>query len=169
MRILFFRHINFEIQSTFVTVREVFVGKSFALFSKLYVHFKKNKPWGITIQELLDHKIGSLGHHLGCFLLQHKFNPQPKCEDHDVFHVLTTYSTDTADEIAMQFYLHGNGKRSPFLNLALACGLLFYMDKYSLFFTAHHKGSQALPIYLVDYSKILDMPLQEFREKFKLT
>ena len=58
MRILFFRHINFEIQSTFVTVREVFVGKSFALFSKLYVRKLIRGRVMETVIFGMIHKIG---------------------------------------------------------------------------------------------------------------
>ena len=94
---------------------------------------KQGTPWNLSTRQLLDFPEDSLGFHLGCFLLQHNFEPQPKCEDHDIFHVLTGYKTDTAQEIALQFFLYGNGKRSPFLSLAMGAGYLLYPDQYATF------------------------------------
>ncbi len=40
--------------------------------------FKKNKPWAIGKSDLLQHKSGTLGFHLGCFLIKYHFEIQPK-------------------------------------------------------------------------------------------
>lgn len=156
----------FEIQSTLIIVRELFVGASFDLSSRLYVLFKRNKPWNITRSQLLQLPTPSLGFHLGCFLLKHNYEPQPHCENHDIFHVLTGYKTDTAQEIALQFFLYGNGKRSPFLLLALIAGLLLYPDAYSLFKGAYHKGFQAKRLYDLDYKALLETSFIQLKNQY---
>ncbi|WP_124980075.1 hypothetical protein [Nonlabens xiamenensis] len=158
----FFLSLYFEIQSTFILLREVFVTHSFSLSSKIYVFFKSGPSWKLHTRQLLTYPPKSLGYHLGCFLLQHKFEPQPKCEDHDIFHVITGYGVTTADEIAMQYWLWGNGKRSPFVLLAMAVGLVLYPEKYQSFKTAYIKGRLSRPIHQLDFKRHLSSPMDLF-------
>lgn len=157
-----FLSIYFEFQSTLQTVREVLIGCSFDLSSKFYVLFKTGTSWQVTTSSLLSYPNNTLGFHLGCFLLQHKFEPQPRCEDHDIFHLLTGYSIDTSSEIAMQFWLWGNGKRSFFVVLAMLAGLAFYPDKYGCFKKAFRQGEQSSPIHHIDYKQYLYSPISRF-------
>ncbi|AGC75443.1 hypothetical protein LX97_00139 [Nonlabens dokdonensis] len=159
----FFLPIYFEIQSTLKTLREVFVYHSFELASKIYVKFKTGPSWQVNTQQLLSYPTESLGYHLGCFLLQHKFEPQPRCEDHDVFHVLTDYKIDTAQEIAMQYWLWGNGKRSPFVLLAMLVGVIFYIDQYILFIEAFSSGYNSTGIHHLDFKQHLYSPISIFK------
>lgn len=159
----FFLSFYFEIQSTLKTIREVFVFHSFATVSKLYVKFKTGACWNVHTRELLSYPEESLGYHLGCFLLQHKFEPQPLCEDHDIFHVLTGYKIDTAQEIAMQYWLWGNGKRSPFVILAMLVGIVLYIDKYELFADAFFNGKNSQAIHDLDFKQYLYSPISLFQ------
>lgn len=163
----FFLSIYFEIQSTLKYIREILVGLGFEISSKIYVGFKTGAPWHIHTKQLLSYPQETLGHHLGCFLLQNKFEPQPRCEDHDVFHVLTGYKIDTAQEIAMQFWLWGNGKRSPFVALAMLVGVLFYLDKYDAFTRAYLKGQQSYTIHNIDFKQHLSSPISLFKTTSK--
>ena len=159
----FFLSTYFEIQSTLKTIREVFVYHSFELASNIYVKFKTGPSWQVNTQQLLSYPSESLGYHLGCFLIQHKFEPQPRCEDHDVFHVLTDYKIDTAQEIAMQYWLWGNGKRSPFVLLAMLVGVILYVDQYILFIEAFSSGHNSAPIYHLDFKQYLYSPISIFK------
>lgn len=158
----FFLYFYFEIQSTLKCIRELLVGLGFSISSKVYVQFKTGYSWQINTRALLNYPEESLGYHLGCFLLQHKFEPQPRCEDHDVFHVLTGYKIDTAQEIAMQFWLWGNGKRSPFVALAMLVGMVLYLDKYDAFTRAYLKGQQSRKIHNIDFKQHLSSPISLF-------
>ncbi len=158
----FFLSFYFEIQSTLKYLREIFVAHSFEVISRLYVRFKTAPAWEVTTRQLLGYPPDSLGYHLGCFLLQHRFEPQPRCENHDVFHVLTGYKIDTTQEIAMQFWLFGNGKRSPFVLLAMLVGLVLYVDGYHAFAKAYSTGKQAYKIHDIDFKKVLATPLSRF-------
>ncbi len=159
----FFLSFYFEIQSTLIYIREVFVAHSFEIASRAYVAFKKGPSWNVNTQQLLSYPISSLGYHLGCFLLKHSFEPQPRCENHDVFHVITEYKIDTAQEIAMQFWLYGNGKRSPFVLLAMFVGAMLYMDGYSAFAKAYSSGKQAVPVHAIDFMQHLASPISQFK------
>ncbi len=131
--------------------------------------FKKNPSWNISIKTLIRYPKESLGFHLGCFLLQHDFSPQPKLENHDVFHVLTNTGISVPEEIAMQYYLLGNGKRSTYLCLVILLGTLLYPDKIKLFKKAYQKGRIAHPFYQLDYKKLLFQPIVTLQTTFLIS
>jgi ubiquinone biosynthesis protein Coq4 len=159
----FFLSIHFEIQSTLKSLREVFVSHAFKTASILYVHFKKGIEWNVNTRELLSYPKESLGFHYASFLVAHHLNPQPKCEDHDIFHVLTGFKTETSEEIAMQYWLYGNGKRSPFVNLAMLAGAILYFDKHKLFKESFINGKSSMPMHHLDFKQHLSSPLSLFK------
>ncbi len=115
--------------------------------SPLHLWFNPNrKAWGLSSDDMLRFKTGSLGQALGLFYKKEKFEPIPKAERHDVFHVLLGYSTNVIDEAAMQFFLWGNGKASFFtVGTCLMTSILF-PNKIIVFITAFQKGRNAVPI-----------------------
>lgn len=158
-----FLSIYFEIQSTLKYIREIFVIHSFDLASAMYMRFKTGPAWNVNTRTLLTYPAHSLGYHLGCFLIKHRFEPQPRCENHDVFHVITNYNIDTKQEIAMQFWLFGNGKRSLFVFLAILVGVLLYVDGYHAFAKAYTTGKNAKRIHDLDFKQLLASPLAGFK------
>lgn len=94
-------------------MRELLIEKLYELTKKPYQKmFKKQKAWDIDIPKLIVMPSESLGFQLGCFLLKYNFEIQPKLEDHDIIHVLTNTGISVIDEIGMQYYLFGNGKKA---------------------------------------------------------
>jgi len=71
-----------------------------------------DKNWGLSTAELLEYPDGSLGKALGDFLQEHHVDILKGAEYHDIQHVLLGYSISFKDEVALQFFLHGNGKKS---------------------------------------------------------
>ncbi|MGB4776336.1 MAG: hypothetical protein WBP45_14265 [Daejeonella sp.] len=146
------------------------------IFEKLYEFskvpyqkfFKKNQPWNISKQELLLFPEGTLGFHLGCFLSAHDFELEDKLEDHDVFHVLTNTGVTVHEEIGMQCYFLGNGKRSIYLFTVLSLGVLFYPSKISYFIKQYKRGKKADPFHGLDYLTKLLIPLKTLRERFSI-
>lgn len=130
--------------------------------------FKKNKPWNITIPVLLDYPSLSLGHQLGLFLQENGLEIQPQLEDHDVFHVLTRSGLMVKNEIELQFYLLGNGKRSLFLFIVIATGLFFYPLSYKCFREQYQKGKKAHTFYNLDFEKLLSIPLLQLQFTFNI-
>lgn len=131
--------------------------------------FKKERPWDISAKELIQYPETSLGFHLGCFLLRHDFNPEPQLENHDVFHVLTQLGISVPQEIAMQFYLLGNGKRSIYLFLVLILGLTLFIDYITLFQKAFLLGRKAHSFHHLAFKSLLLEPLIELQQTFNIT
>lgn len=147
-------------------MRAIFLEKLYQWSLKPYQAFKKNTPWGLQLEDLLQYPKNSLGYHLGRFMLQHDFDLQEKLERHDVFHVLTGTGISVPEEISMQFYLMGNGKRSGYLISVMVLGSLLYPDKLGMFLTTYRRGKAALPFYQLDFLKLLDQPLLRIKETF---
>ncbi|MFT5751063.1 MAG: ubiquinone biosynthesis protein Coq4 [Flavobacteriales bacterium] len=131
--------------------------------------FKDEAPWDLSLKELLSFPSDSLGYHLGCFLLRNHFTPEPQLEDHDVFHVLTQTGISVPEEIAMQFYLPGNGKRSAYLFTVLCIGTLLFPDEVPRFINSYQKGRKAHRFYNLNFLKLLPIPLQQLQQTFKIT
>ncbi len=150
-------------------MRDLFIEKLYDMSKKPYQKFfKKNEPWKITKEELLRLPYETLGFHLGSFLTRHGFEMQSKLEDHDVFHVLTKTGVTVPEEIGMQYFLYGNGKRSLYLYMVMATGTLFYPDQLRYFKEQYKRGQNALSIHSLDYSKMLSIPLTTIRNTFKI-
>ncbi|QLG46157.1 hypothetical protein [Costertonia aggregata] len=130
--------------------------------------WKKNNAWNVSLNELVKYPNESLGFHLGAFLLKHSFEIQPKLESHDVFHVLTRTGISVPEEIGMQYYLLGNGKRSLYLFLVILLGTLLYPDHCTLFVRSFKKGKKAYGFHQLDFSKMLHIPLRKIRSAFKI-
>ncbi len=130
---------------------------------------KQASAWNIPLKELLQYPASSLGFHLGCFLVKHHFEIQPKLEDHDVFHVLTGTGISVPEEVSMQYYLLGNGKRSLYLFSVILIGTLLYPDYLGLFLKAYQKGRRALKFYHLNYKKLLHQPLQRLQNIFLIS
>jgi len=131
-----------------------------------YQSFKSNTAWNIKIEELLQYSKDSLGYNLGYFLLQNNFDIQDKLENHDVFHVLTNTGITVPEEISMQYYLFGNGKRSIYLFTVIAIGGLLFPDYYKLFLSKYNRGKAALPFHQLNFLKLLNQPLQRIKDTF---
>ncbi|RZS91904.1 ubiquinone biosynthesis protein COQ4 [Aquimarina brevivitae] len=146
----------------------VFIIESLYELGKMpYQRLCKHKtPWDISIAQLLQYPKTSLGFHLGSFLLQHNFESQPQLEDHDVFHVLTNIGITVKEEIAMQYYLLGNGKRSLFMIGTLFIGTFFYPVQWKFFRQAYQKGKKALPFYHLPYKKLLNINITKLQSTF---
>lgn len=71
-----------------------------------------DKNWGLSTAELLKYSEGSLGKALGDFLKLHEVEILTGAEYHDIHHILFDFSISFKDEVALQFFLHGNGKKS---------------------------------------------------------
>ncbi|AWH74196.1 hypothetical protein DCS32_08480 [Dokdonia sp. Dokd-P16] len=130
--------------------------------------FKKEAAWNISVRELLAYRPQTLGYHLGCFLLRHQFTPEPQLEDHDVFHVLTDTNNSVPDEIAMQWLLLGNAKRSLYLFIALIIGSTLFIDHYKSFIKAFQKGKTAHRFYNLNYLQLLTLPLTDLQHTLKI-
>ncbi|TMM57996.1 hypothetical protein FEE95_00790 [Maribacter algarum] len=131
-----------------------------------YQSFKKNKAWDLGIEDLLQYPKGTLGYQMGYFLLSNNFDLQDKLESHDVFHVLTRTGITVPEEISMQFYLLGNGKRSAYLFSVIFLGGLLFPDYFKMFRSKYRLGKASLPFHQLNFKKLLDQPLERIKDTF---
>ncbi|WP_264537137.1 hypothetical protein [Flavobacterium sp. N1736] len=150
-------------------MRDYIVEKMYDVSRKPYQkYFKKSTPWEIDKDELLQYPKDSLGFGLGQFLNKNHFDMQPKLEDHDIIHVLTNTGISVAEEIGMQYYLLGNGKKSLYLYVVIISGTPFYISQIRYFFQQYKKGKRALPFHYLDFSKMLSIPVQSIQKTFNI-
>ncbi|MFH6994027.1 hypothetical protein [Flavobacterium sp. FlaQc-48] len=150
-------------------MKDIFIEKMYEWTRKPYQkYFKKNAPWKIDQTQLCQYPKDSLGFGLGTFLDKNHFDIQPKLEDHDIIHVLTNTGVSVVEEIGMQYYLLGNGKKSMYLFLVILSGTPFYPKRFRYFLQQYKRGKQALPFYYLDFSKMLFMPIQSIQQTFKI-
>lgn len=150
-------------------MRDLLIEKMYEITKKPYQKFfKKGTPWNITPSELIQYNQDSLGFHLGCFLLKYNFQMQPKLEDHDVIHVLTNTSVSVPDEIAMQFFLLGNGKKSAYLFMVITIGTIFYPNQIKQFIKNYNRGKSAHRIHDLDFQKMLVIPIKTIQSTFNI-
>ena len=150
-------------------MRDLFIEKMYEISKKPYQKFfKKGNAWDINVNQLIQLPSDSLGFHLGCFLLKYNFEIQPKLEDHDIIHVLTNTGISVVEEIGMQYYLLGNGKRSLYLIMVIASGTFFYPTRFSYFKQQYQRGKAAHEFYGLDFLNMLSVPLSNIQQTFNI-
>ncbi|WP_264551314.1 ubiquinone biosynthesis protein COQ4 [Flavobacterium sp. N2038] len=150
-------------------MRDFLIEKLYESSKKPYQkYFKKNEPWNIPKPKLMDYPENSLGFGLGNFLYKNHFDIQEKLEDHDVIHVLTNTGVSVYEEIGMQYYLLGNGKKSLYLFMVILSGTIFYPKRMYYFIQQFKRGKKALPFHYLDFSKMLFMPVQSIQKTFNI-
>lgn len=150
-------------------MKDKFIEKMYEWSKKPYQRFFKNKTaWKIHKQDLHTYPEETLGFHLGQFLQKNNFEIQPKLEDHDIIHVLTSTGVSVREEIGMQYYLMGNGKKSLYLYIVITVGTLFYPMHIKYFFKEFHKGKTAHHFYSLDFSKMLLIPIKTIQQTFNI-
>ena len=150
-------------------MKDLILEKMYEFTSKYYIrYFRKNNPWKITAKELILYPHESLGFHLCCFHLKHKLEMKPNLEEHDIIHVLTNTGISVADEVALQYYLLGNGKRSPYMFLALMTGTVFYPAHLKTFLSHYKRGRNAHLFHDLAFEKMLHIPIKNIQSSFNI-
>ncbi|HKX86677.1 MAG TPA: hypothetical protein VJL37_08385 [Flavobacterium sp.] len=150
-------------------MKDKIIETMYEMSKKPYQKFlKHNQPWNITKEELVSYPELSLGNDLGRFLTSNQFDIQEKLEDHDIIHVLTNTGITVVDEISMQYYLLGNGKRSLYLYMVILTGTVFYPMLFNRFMKAYKKGKRAHKFYYLDFLKLLHVPTDTLRQIFNI-
>lgn len=150
-------------------MKDKIIEKMYEMSKKPYQKFiKHNQPWNITKEQLISSVENSLGYDLGHFLLSNQFDIQEKLEDHDVIHVLTNTGITVVDEISMQYFLFGNGKRSLYLFMVILAGTFFYPTYYNHFIEEYKRGKNAHQFYHLNFLKLLHFPTDTLRQTFNI-
>ena len=128
--------------------------------------FKHNKTtWAIKYDDLAKMNSNTLGYELYQFLKMNQIQLLTQFETHDIFHIITGYTIHPVDEIRMQYFLLGNGKRSLFLIGTICLGTILLPEYFLSYHRAFQKGSNVLPIYNWQFEHLLN---EDFFEMKKL-
>ncbi len=150
-------------------MRSTLIIFSYRISQPIYRRLYKHRPaWQVDLSNATQYPEHSLGQVLADFLKQNNYELMKQFEDHDVSHVLTQIPTSIMGEIEMQYYLFGNGKRSPYLWLVILTGLLLYPLHCKRFWRACQQGQQAHPFYREDFLRLLHCPISELRRCFNI-
>lgn len=124
----------------------------------------KDRNWNISTAQLLQFPAGSLGKTLGEFLAKDGLEPLPGAEYHDAQHVLLDYSVSFKDEVALQFFLHGNGKRSIASVSTMIGAWCILPTQWSYLRTAYERGKQAADISTLNLKAMLSYDLEHTKK-----
>ena len=130
--------------------------------------FKNNQEWHIKKEDFLLFPHETIGYQLGQFLVTNNLEVQPNLEEHDVFHTLTNIGVTVKNEIELQYFLFGNGKKSLFLLIVIVTGFLFYPTDFFYFKTFYDKGKKAHKLYHLPFKKLLNTSLTEFQKTYNI-
>jgi ubiquinone biosynthesis protein Coq4 len=136
------------------------LGNVIPIHAKIYY---KRPSWNLSANELKQYPENTLGNKLGNFLIQEKLEPVPKVERHDAYHILLDFDTTLKDEAAMQFFLIGNGKISPF-TLGTAFFTSFFMpERLKFFYQEFKRGSKAKSIAKWNFKALLNENFEDLK------
>jgi len=144
--------------------RKKIVAFLFEITQGIYTkYFKNNKPWNLTKKELLLYAKSSFGYKLGLFLDQNGFDLIPKAERHDAYHVITGYTSNEEDEIALQYLCFGNGKRSLYLFGVIILGSIILPDYYRYYLKSYQLGKNLNRFYDLDFKGLLNTDFETLK------
>lgn len=123
----------------------------------------KDRNWNISTAELLRFPENSLGRALGDFLAKDGLEPLPGAEYHDAQHVLLDYSVSFKDEVALQFFLHGNGKKSIASISTMIGAWCILPTQWKYLRTAYKRGKQAADISALNLKGMLGQDLEQIK------
>jgi len=120
----------------------------------------------ITMDELIGYPKDSLGFHLGRFLFNNSYEADPQPELTDIHRVLITKEVSNKEEIAMHYYLFGNGDLALKTLFIIGTGTLLYPQHIKYFYGRYRDGKNALRFYDLDHFRMLYLPLQRIKDTF---
>jgi hypothetical protein len=126
---------------------------------------KRNKPaWGHSMDSLGRFQEGTLGKDMYYFLQHHALHLMPKCEDHDVFHVLFECQPCVEEEVRLQMILWGNGRKTAYTLLSVAIGWVLYPEHHAVFKAGYALGKRCRSITRWNFQYLLAENTQELRQ-----
>ena len=131
---------------------------------------KKQMAWTTSRTQLRQYEEGSLGKDLAIFLTINQFELEAKFEKHDIYHVLTDYTTTVVGEICLSIFLIANGKRSIYTRGVAFVGSIAMIEHFKLFKAAYLRGKYAHSIAKWQFEHLLkentnDLKKQIFKQK----
>ena len=128
--------------------------------------FIYGKKAPVTMDELIGYPKDTLGFHLGAFLFNNSHDADPQPEMTDIYRVLITQEVSDTEEIAMHYYLFGNGDMALKNLFIMATGAVLFPHRIMYFYQKYRDGRNALRFYDLDHFRMLHLPLNRIKETF---
>lgn len=123
----------------------------------------KKESWNISTQQLLNFPDASIGRALGEFLQKQQVEPLSKAEFHDVQHVLFGFSISFVDEVALQFFLRGNGIKT-IASVTTTIGAWFILPFHWQYLkSSYQRGKQYKSVSIINTKIILQQNLHQVK------
>ena len=126
----------------------------------------RRKRTALIMGELIAFPKDSMGFHLGCLLFNNSYEQDPVPEIEDVYRLLISHEVSNKEEVAMHYYLFGNGDVSLKTLLVVASGAMFMPHYLSYFRNRYRGGRQALRFYDLDHFRMLHLPIKRIKVTF---
>lgn len=128
---------------------------------------QKAKPF--NPDGLLKYPAQSLGHELGLFYRRNRIEPLSGLLGHDLLHVILGYATNVQDEVKLQFFLFGNGKRSFSTLAAIGASILIFPERIGGYYAELRKGKSFQKIWGYNFGAMLACNITDIKNKtFKI-
>ena len=122
----------------------------------------------ISISELFAYPRESLGFKLASFLYDNSVETEPVPEKEDIYRLLLTREVNNKEEIAMYYYLFGNGDYSLKTVFTIVTGAVFYPHCITFFYSKYCDGRAAFRFYDLDPFRMLHLPVSQIKDAFKI-
>lgn len=129
----------------------------------------KEEPWDLRTADLLLFPSNSVGKKVGEFLKKEELEPIARAESHDVLHVLLDYSVHFEDEVAMQFFLRGNGNNSIASCLTSVGAWILLPTKWNYLKESYKRGKTCMDVSKLNFKAILNEDIDEMKAKLFIT
>lgn len=133
------------------------------LYRAVFKH--RAQAWQTRIQDIECLPPNTLGKQLHDFLHAHDFGIEPKLESHDVGHVLLGYDTHVSDEVCMQFFYLGSGKKSIYSLLTTVLGFFILPEHHQEFQQAYRRGQKAVNFQYWDFEHLLHEDVETLKSQ----
>jgi ubiquinone biosynthesis protein Coq4 len=128
--------------------------------------FINGKKAPVTMDELISYPKDTLGFHVGSFLFNNSHDADPQPEITDIYRVLINKEVSDKEEIAMHYYLFGNGDLALKNLFVMATGALFFPHHIMYFYQKYRDGRNALRFYDLNHFSMLHLPLERIKDTF---
>ena len=124
----------------------------------------KQPAWNMSTADFLSFPNGTVGKALGEFFKNNRLQPIAGAESHDLYHILFDYSSSFKDEVALQFFLRGNGKNS-IASFGTSIGAWILLPgQWSYLRASYKRGKKCRDISKLDLKSILFKDFEEVRK-----
>lgn len=128
--------------------------------------FIDGKKAPVSMDELISYPKDTLGFHVGSFLFNNSHDADPQPEITDIYRVLINHEVSNKEEIAMHYYLFGNGDLALKNLFVMVTGAALFPHRLPYFYKKYTEGKNALRFYDLDHFRMLHLPLERIKDAF---